>query len=134
MYQQTDEWFQSYIDNYTKIDPNTIQGMTLFEYMVHEYIGDPRDYSCTIGDVQVFQGASILEGNCRLPGCTGVNTTLSSVPGFRQAYLVLAGWEGSYKPVSRQGYREAYVISTLRRLESFFKLLLGRLGSGAEWL
>lgn len=81
--------------------------MTLFEELVYDYIGPIDEYHCTIGDAQLNGDGSLDVGSCTYPVCVAVNTTLSSKDGFRQAYMVLADWEGSYFWVSGADYLQA---------------------------
>lgn len=87
---RTDEWWTSYVKNYTTEGSE----MTLFEELVYDYIGPPDQYYCTIGDTSLNGDGSLDVGSCTYPICNEVNTTLSSKGGFRQGYMVLADWEG----------------------------------------
>ena len=87
---QTDDWWKSYVSNYTKEGSQK----TLFQELVYDYIGPTDEYHCTIGDTQLNGDGSLDVGSCTYPTCVGVNTTLSSKEGFRQGYMVLADWEG----------------------------------------
>ena len=90
---QTDQWWKSYVANYT-VEGNS---RTLFDELVYDYIGPNDQYHCSIGATQLNGDGSLDVGTCTYPDCVSVNTTLSVKPGFRQAYMVLADWEGTYK-------------------------------------
>lgn len=85
--------------------------MTLFEELVYDYIGPPDEYYCTIGDTSLNGDGSMDVGSCTYPICVSVNTTLSSQDGFRQGYMVLADWEGSYVWTTTANRLEAYTNS-----------------------
>lgn len=68
----------------------------LFDQLVYDYVGPDDEYLCTIGNYQLNADGSLNPGSCDYPTCVSVNTTLSSKDGFRQGYMVLADWEGSY--------------------------------------
>lgn len=80
------------MSNYT----STGSESSLFSYIVYDYIGPVDQYHCTIGDTQLNGDGSLDEGSCTYPICVSVNATLSSKPGFRQGYMMLANWEGSH--------------------------------------
>ncbi|KAL9137536.1 MAG: hypothetical protein Q9175_001253 [Cornicularia normoerica] len=87
---QTDEWWKSYVSNYT------VEGgeLMLFEKLVYDFIGPPDNYHCTIGNAQLNGDGTINVGSCTHPACVDVSTTLSSKDGFRQGYMVMADWQG----------------------------------------
>ncbi len=84
--------------------------MTLFEELVYDYIGPPDEYHCTIGTTQLNADGTLDEGSCTYPTCVSVNTTLSSKDGFRQGYMVLADWEGSYFWIFQADYLYADLV------------------------
>ena len=90
---QTDQWWKSYVANYT-VGGNS---RTLFQELVYDYVGPIDEYHCTIGDTQLNGDGSLDVGSCTYPTCVSVNSTLSGKPGFREGYMVMVDWEGIYE-------------------------------------